>query len=332
MDKEIFSIGYNIPGHSDNYYSFSSKASLMDADIVVFCPDFSGYDSDDDYQGKTCYSQNGSFQLIEDMKHWQKEIEGFLKSGKNVFLLMIKKDEYYLHTGNKSFSGTGRSRVTTNVVDIHNNYESLPIDIGNIRSVQGKHILPVGNNLFVNLYKNFYKNLGYQVYLENIGNNTPVFTGKDKAKVLGAIYKAGAGNLIALPHLYYKEDEFTDIRKNDEGEDEEYWSKKAIIFGKEFIKCLIEIDKAINYECSKTPPPEWVAKTELSSAKEKDIYKAIEINNGEIDKIEKENEKLRIDLQEEQVLKDLLYEQGKPLEKAVIKALTILGYNPVFLR
>ena len=36
---------------------------------------------------------------------------------------------------------------------------------------------------------------------------------------------------------------------------------------------------------------------------------------------------MELELQNEQVLKDLLYEQGKPLENAVILALKILGYS-----
>ena len=35
----------------------------------------------------------------------------------------------------------------------------------------------------------------------------------------------------------------------------------------------------------------------------------------------------RIELEEERRLKDLLFEQGKPLENAVIKALKIIGYK-----
>jgi hypothetical protein len=50
-------------------------------------------------------------------------------------------------------------------------------------------------------------------------------------------------------------------------------------------------------------------------------------NRIKVAKLEKENEKLNLLLEEEESLKDLLFETGKPLEKAVTKALKILGYK-----
>jgi len=55
--------------------------------------------------------------------------------------------------------------------------------------------------------------------------------------------------------------------------------------------------------------------------------KAIDKNTKEIEKIKLRNEKLQVELEEEQALKDLLFEQGKPLENAVIESLKVLGYE-----
>lgn len=57
------------------------------------------------------------------------------------------------------------------------------------------------------------------------------------------------------------------------------------------------------------------------------IEKEIEKNDMEIEKIKLKNTKLKEELENENVLKDLLFEQWKPLENAVIKALHILGYE-----
>lgn len=38
--KKIISVGFDIPGYSENYYSYTSSQSLLDADIIIFEPDF----------------------------------------------------------------------------------------------------------------------------------------------------------------------------------------------------------------------------------------------------------------------------------------------------
>ena len=53
----------------------------------------------------------------------------------------------------------------------------------------------------------------------------------------------------------------------------------------------------------------------------------IENHKSEILKKQKEIENLKLKLDEQESLKDLLFETGKPLENAVIKALKILNYQ-----
>ena len=327
MNKHIVTIGYEIPGRYEDLVDFNSKTSLMDADIVLFFPEFWFYEYDSNYCGKTCYSESGSFQLKEDMCHWKKELDSFLKLGKTVFLFLAKKEEYYLHTGQKYYSGSGKSRVTTNSVDLHNNYDFLPIDIGNITSANGKQINLIGNPIFSLLYNKFKNNLTYQTYIEKPREGIAIFTGKDKTKILGAIYKIGSGHLITLPVLTFNEKDFTEVKKDEKGEDKEYWNKKGIQFGNGFVDCLLEIESKLTEGAKKTPAPAWVSQKQFSGEKEKILYESMNKNCAKIEEIKKKNEKLKVELEKELDLKDLLYEQGKPLESAVIKALEILGFQ-----
>jgi len=97
--------------------------------------------------------------------------------------------------------------------------------------------------------------------------------------------------------------------------------------GDNFVKCLLEISKKLTDESEKTPTPEWVLKKQYLGKKEKKLYDSIDNNSENIANIMQENERLKIELEKEIKLKDLLFEQGKPLENAVIKALKILGYQ-----
>ncbi|KAF5432347.1 hypothetical protein C5S35_17260 [Candidatus Methanophagaceae archaeon] len=326
MNKKIFTIGYEIPGRSEDLLDFTSNKSLMDADIVLFNTDTpNGLDYIyPTFQGKNSYTEDASFDYKEQLKHWRNELDNFLKTGKIVFLLLSTKEEFYLKTGEKQHSGTGRNRQTTNIVNLHNNYEFLPVNIGRITAATGKHIEFTGNIIFNDFFKRFKKNLEYQVYLENVENAQVIFTGKDKTKTLGAVYKIGDGHLVVLPYVKNDEENFT---RYDKKEDKSYWTEDAIKFGNNFIDCLLSINQQLAQESKKTPLPKWATLKQFSTKKELETKKAIDKNTKGIEEIKLRNEKLQVELEEEQALKDLLFEQGKPLENAVIESLKILGYK-----
>ncbi|EKE27150.1 MAG: hypothetical protein ACD_4C00022G0003 [uncultured bacterium (gcode 4)] len=256
----------------------------------------------------------------ENMSHLKKEIEDFLQSGKNLYIFLSKKESYPLAS---SVTSPRKGQNTYNTYT-KTNYDFLPINIGAIVSASGKHIEFSGNSIFNDLYKKFKGNLEYQVYVENINNSQVVFTGKDKTKILGAIYKAGNGNVVTLPYLKYDTNKFIEYR---EKEDKSYWTDEAVKFGNNFIDCLLAIDQQLLQDSEKTPPPKWSNQEKFSSKKTIKIEKEIQQNEKEIKKIKSKNNKLYEELSDENVLKDLLFEQGKPLENAVIKALHILGYE-----
>lgn len=246
-----------------------------------------------------------------------------MTAGRTVFLFLKEKEDFFLKTGTKEY----KPKITLHHVDSHHNYEFLPTSIGTITTAKGSSIEISKQPLFSNFFNNFQSNLEYQVYLEDIGNSMIVFTGKDKTKILGAIYKVGVGHLVALPYLNYNENKFVEYKKDKKGEEKGYWTKSAIKFGNILVDCLVAIDKGLTQGSVKTPPPSWVSSENFNSKKEIIIQNNIDKNIREINKIEQENHKLQTELQEEQVLKDLLYEQDNPLENVVTKALEILGFN-----
>lgn len=322
MNKTIISVNYEIPGHSDDLIDFDLKTSLMDCDILIFKP-ATPEGHEEQYQGKSSYDDTGSFHFKESSQHWKSEMSSFLNSGKTVFLFLVEKEAFFLKTGQKEH----KPKMVLNYVDLHDNYEFLPIDIGYITTARGKYIEFIKNTLFADFFKRFNSKLEYQVYLENTGNAQIIFTGKDKTKILGAVYKVGAGHLVVLPFLDYDEEKFIKYKKNKKGEDEEFWTKEAIEFGDALISNLAQIDKGLIEETGKTPPPIWTNESDYTSKKEKEIITKIKVEKKKIIDIKRIIEKSESDLAEEQALKDLLFEQGKPLENAVIKALKLLGYK-----
>jgi hypothetical protein len=84
MKRRLISIGYEIPGFSDDCYEYSSDQSLLDADVLVFEPET--YDTT--YGGKTTLNESGSFDIQQAAEHWRRELSTALEHGKTVFLIL----------------------------------------------------------------------------------------------------------------------------------------------------------------------------------------------------------------------------------------------------
>jgi len=153
----------------------------------------------------------------------------------------------------------------------------------------------------------------------------PLSIGKlDPSKVLWAIYKVWEGHLVILPYLGYDESNFTEYL--EEGE-KEIWNKDGVVFWNNLLNCLVNIDKNLLNISEATPKPEWSLKDEFSTKQGLLLQRKIQENNTKIEQIEIDNKEKEKQLEEENILKWLLFEQWKSLEKSVIKALEVLGYQ-----
>jgi len=298
----------------------------MDADVLLISPDslrplgdWVSFTSSDG----GCYNVKASNRYTQNISHLKKEIEDHLNAGKNVFIFLTAEEMQTLSNGVSS-PRKGQNSYSTYT---YSNYNFLPIDIGKLTSASGKHVQFSGNHIFSEFYNKFKSNLEYELYVENPKEAQIVFTGKDKSKILGAIYKVGSGHLVTLPGLTFNEKDFTETKEGANGDKKEFWNKKGLAFGNSLVSCLLEIDKKLSSDSEKTPAPDWMENEYFLGNKEKILNDSISSNVEKIEKIKLKNENLQIELEEERKLKDLLFEQGKPLENAVIKALKILGYK-----
>ena len=89
MVKKIVTIGLDLAGDSIEQAEFMSKTSLLDWDIILFKPDIQifGYHRED-YLGKPCLDDRGSFKVREACEHWKREIVGAVESGKTVLVFL----------------------------------------------------------------------------------------------------------------------------------------------------------------------------------------------------------------------------------------------------
>ncbi len=326
MEKQIFTIGYTIPTFDKNRVDFYEEISLMDADILLISPE-SLYPREGDgwisfSAGGGCYNAPTSSEYEEKISHLKKEVTDYLQSGKNVFIFLTKKESHLLS------SGVTHPRKGENLHSTYTktNYDFLPFNIGTLVSASGKNILFTGNSLFSDFYDKFKKNLEYRLYIENSSEAQVIFTGKDKTKILGAIFKIKNGNLVVLPYISYNEEKFTEYKGKGK-EKKPYWTKEAVQFGNTLVKTLINIDKALRKGGEKTPPPDWTNETDFQLAQEQVLQKDIIKNAKEIEKLILQKDELLTKIDEEIKLRDLLFEKGKLLENAISVALETLEYK-----
>jgi len=325
-NRKILSLNFQLPGNEDEYVSVRSDRSLLDADIIVVEPSIcDNYYSIETHQGKPLLSEPDSFRVVEDIAHWRSELQIALDEGKTIFVFLTRLESFFVYTGTKEYSGTGRTRLVTNPVSSVENYSLLPSKIGNIVSRSGKEI-KVAKDLgpLSGYWKSFAENSAYYVYLEGKFENA-LLTTKIGSKVVGAIVPSGKGNLVLLPSLNYDIEEF--IAGYDEENDEERWNQKGITFGRRLVASLVEIDKALREDEEATPPPDWTQDPSYRLERERTLEKCIADTTEEIEKLRVSRSQLAVEMETEGKLRGLLFEKGHLLEEAILESLRLLDFE-----
>ena len=319
--ESIIGINFKFPSNDDDYLRLDGYGSLSDVDIAVIYLSFVGcnYDSDSSnstHNGKRLLNHKSSNVLLSHIEHWGREIKNYLQSGKTLILPLTQKENLYIHTGQKEFSGTGRNQKVVNIVSEVDNYKFIPFTLS-VYPAEGNKIVPV-NSMVFDFYEKNKSILRYEAYI-NGDNFQPLFISKNKDKILGCHLNVLNGDVIVLPQIDIDYEYFE--KQNGD------WNVKGLRFGQNLKEQIIELTRSIKADTQKTPTPKWAEsnKYELKSALE--IKENISKLNKEILKLSDEKQKYEKSLPEEEKLRDLLFESGKPLELAVIKALKILGYS-----
>ncbi|MBN8824968.1 MAG: hypothetical protein J0I82_23250, partial [Spirosoma sp.] len=161
--KHITAINFEIPGQGKFNSFFNTKLSLDESDIVIIKPFDSYLNIESNYQGKDSYGDTGSKIIKEDSEYWKKEISSFIKSGKNVFVIVSSFYDFFIQTGKYDISGTGRNARRTNYVDSYNNYKFIEkIKLTNTNGSSFKVI----DNSMSELVKTFSSILSFKCYID----------------------------------------------------------------------------------------------------------------------------------------------------------------------
>ena len=335
--KNILTVACEIPGGLGEYVEFNSRNSLLDADFVLFCPNIGNYGySGEDYQGKPLLSDTSSFQLQESINHWRRELSDFLNAGKTVFMIMSDREEVYVSTGKKKYSGTGRNRQTTHIVRPLSNYDVLPFSTNIIESEGTSMRLHPGEDLLKEYWQQFGVKSEYHVHIEQSDFFRPLVVTRHGGRIVGSILRTKSGGaLVALPWINFFRKEFIsgkDEEEEDEDEYEEYedkptWTPKAIKWGKKYFRTLESLDKAIRSQSETTPAPQWVRDDKFRTNREIALSEELVRMQIKIADLEKKREQIKEKLADAGLLKGLLFEKGHALENTILKAMRLMGFD-----
>lgn len=319
--KRIFCVGFELPGEEFEYVEFNSDRSLLDADIVLFEPGF-GEPPSEDYHGEPLFSHSASTRVIKNLLHWRSELSSAANAGKLVVIFLARPRRAHVYTGKQGFSGTGRSRVTTNYVTEIESYSAVP-SVTSAEAKTGREVRLTQDGAFLSPYwMEFSGKSEYEAFIEGEFTKT-VLTTKTGGKVVGALVK-GKGSLLLIPPIRYDESKFT---KYNAKKQETYWTADAEQYGKRLVAFLVELANNLLFGGSATIPPKWVEDGDFRLPEEAGLEKELAEIGSLIVSLQQRRDALRSDLILAGSSRALLFEQGPRLERAVVDALRVMGFS-----
>ncbi|HEX8583258.1 MAG TPA: hypothetical protein VF680_02460 [Allosphingosinicella sp.] len=312
--KSIACINTIIPT-AEMHLPYVSKDSLRDYDIAVFDPAMPYLDRIYFDGGGSCLSIDATVKLKDAMSHWASEFQAALAAGKTIFVIMSERKEDLGASGSTYVKGQ-RTYSTYNI----DNYQAVPAKLS-VKNASGRK-MATGDSRFRGVYEVLKDIAQYRVVI-NSGTTETTFTAKDGATV-GAItkYREISGTVVLLPYFSFEGDA---LRQSDD-EGNSSWTEEALKTSNALIGQLVAIDKALRSSTQATPPPNWVSDVEVPHA-----VHAVDQAIAELDRQMADisaQRKLRAESKADLLgYTHLLYETGKNLERAIEKALRLLGYT-----
>jgi hypothetical protein len=134
-----------------------------------------------------------------------------------------------------------------------------------------------------------------------------------------------------LPDIDFYRDGFleeSEKTEEDNGEEEdEFWTAEAKQFASRMISAVVALDLALHSDGEMTPEPAWASNSTFSLAAERALGVELLAAESQLEEAQKRKEAIVERLRTVGQLRGLLYEKGKPLEKAIIDALRLLGFS-----
>jgi hypothetical protein len=316
------------------YSRFEAATSLLDYDVLIWDPEdalIPYFQYAGTYAGLRSLSHDRSEALISDASRRRKEIDSFLELGRTLVVFLPPPAEWYVDTGEREYSGTGRNRQTTNVVTKVGISLLLPFTMKST-AAKGSRIRVVAGDPFASFWRECKELFAYQAYLdEPFGTTLAVVEGTEHA--VAAFAKVKNGRVLLLPQLlvpepierWWEDESFDAADSEEKKEAEEALREEEAAAESErlFVDQLFELISGLTTTTGDFAIPAW-AETLLLPG-ESDQRAAIETGRREVAKLLEEVEKSESRIAKLRHRKLLFAGTGEPFEQLVGQAFEALG-------
>jgi hypothetical protein len=173
---------------------FAGDRSVFDFDVVVWDPAQTlrtyltpVYHSQ--YRGLPSFDEARSIRIQADIRRRHKEFVDFINTGRTLVVIVRSPQQAYIDSGKREYSGTGRNRAATRLLDKLDLLNALPLEKTSFVKAAGDRIELVGSGPLVSLLKKYSKYLKYEaVMTEAPGALLARVTGTDR--ILGSAFRS----------------------------------------------------------------------------------------------------------------------------------------------
>jgi hypothetical protein len=320
--RKILTVGLQLASANIEHVDFQSKTSLLDWDIILLKADIKGdFFSARTFEGKPSLSDDQSFKLKECCEHWRREIKQALEADKTIIVFLTELFEVFVASGEKRYSGTGKNRQTTRIVDLYSNYNAIPFSLVPVNTNgSAMKLSALGSEIIAPFWKVVQHISQYKVLLTGADIPGSIVTQKGD-KTVGAIYrsKSSSGTLLLMPDIDFYSKTFTTEKNN--------WTKVANQFAAQFIGATVSLDKMLRSAADFTPEPSWVTSETFPLGPETSLRQRLLDAEQQVEAAQKLKEAIVEELQYAGRLRGLLFEKGRALESAILEALRLLGFD-----
>jgi hypothetical protein len=276
---------------------------------------YSGYS--EYYRGRLSLSDRGTTRIVEDISRRRNELKTLLDVGGTLVLFLPAPDSWYVDTGKREHSGTGRNRQTTRIVTEQQLLSILPFPISAEAAETRELELKIGEP-----FSSFWRTCGDRFETSAIlrgplGETALVVKGT--ASIAASIARIERGIVITLPEkLLYPADE-------DDEEDDDDIPPSPHEWDQELLPALFDLVKALRTESGDFEQPEWVRQYSLPG----EDAAAEEVRNAgaNLKKAQEKLDEVERSLALRQQRKTLFTGTGGALEALVEEALVGLGFE-----
>ncbi len=224
---------------------FSDTVSILNYSGVLIAVDYLIHEyikNPTEFEGLRCLNNDsGSAKLKSDMERRRQEIEELLENGNNIYVILPTEQYIFVRTGRKEYSGTGKNRQTTNIVEKYNLLSFLPVGMECIKA-SGNKISFSGVKPYEIIWNNMGSHLYYHSFIKTC-EGIPLMKIYNTNKVVSQVVSYKKGNIIFLPAFAEEECYENEIKRNE-----------AINI---CISALKELDINLKSDIADNQLPEW---------------------------------------------------------------------------